>query len=131
MRKTITVFMILGGLFINASKADTIAPLEKKTQKKDLIKKLLNADYNKPSKASEGVKDITGLTFGGGNSASIPEEYREVAVEYNWNPNAMTPDEMEKEYNLIMKKKYLRWTYLTIGIISLLSSIKFIRTITK
>lgn len=100
MKKIITVIMILSALFINASKA------------------------------SEGVKDITGLTFSSGSSASIPEKYREVAVEYNWNPNAMTPDEMEKEYNLIMNKKYLRWIYLTIGIISLLSSIKFIRTIT-
>ena len=101
MKKIITVFALLSLLFINASKA------------------------------SEEFKDITELTFSTGNSASIPEKYREVALEYNWNPNAMTQDEMEKEYNSIMKKKYLRWTYLTIGIMSLLFSIKFIRTINK
>lgn len=101
MKKIITVFVLLSLLFINASKA------------------------------SEEFKDITELTFSTGNSASIPEKYREVALEHNWNPNTMTEDEMEKEYNSIMKKKYLRWTYLTIGIMSLLFSIKFIRTITK
>ena len=133
MKKIYTLFFafICVAVFSQNGIRDTVSLIKKKTPKRDLVKKLLEADYSQPSEASEEVKDITGLTFSTGSSASIPEKYREVAIEYNWNPNAMTPDEMEKEYNLIMNKKYLRWAYLTIGIMSFLFSIKFIRTITK
>jgi len=114
----------------NESK-DAASSTEKVTTKRNLIKELLEADLSAPSKKSEGVKDITGLAFKTGKSASIPEKYREIALEHNWNTNSMNAEEMEKEYNLIMRKKYLRGLYLTIGLLSLLSSIKFIRIITK
>lgn len=65
--------------------------------KKDLLKKLLSADYSKPSKASEGVKDITGLTFSTGSSASIPSRYEKIAQKMNWNPNGMDGNDMEKQ----------------------------------
>jgi hypothetical protein len=133
MKKIYTLFFAFTcvAVFSQNGIKDTVSLIKKKTPKRDLVKKLLEADYSQPSKASKGVKDITGLTFSTGESASIPEKYREVAIEHNWNPIEMTVDEMETQYNLIMRQKYLRWIYLTMGTISLLSSIKFIRTIIK
>lgn len=133
MKKLYIIFLVFASLTVHSQEKskDTSGSITKKTPKRDLLKELLEADLSKPSKASKGVKDITGLPFKTGSSASIPEKYREIALENNWNPNSMNTEEMEKEYNSIMRKKYLRWLYLTIGTISLISSIKFIRTILK
>lgn len=131
MKKTITILMLFTTFFITASKKDTTNSLEKKAPKRDLLKELLSADLTKKSPKSEGVKDITGLAFKTGSSASIPEKYREVAIEYNWNPITMTQDEMEEEYNLILRNKYLRGIYIVLGITSLVFSLVFIRNFTN
>lgn len=112
---------------ISTKKKDEV----KDTSKKDPIQAIFDRAAKLRERDSlenpEEFKSLTGLSFGRGESASYPAKYAEMLREKGYNPNIL-PDkvELEEMYKEYMFRKYLKWTLITIGVLAMLFSIKFL-----